>query len=112
MNETTQQPRNTPTYREVTGGQVDEFWKPSNIGDTAEGVLITSFDSTFGKCYVLEVNGRSIGLPSHTTLVNKLMKVRVGDQLLITYKGKKPNKDGTLYIDYTVQVAEYDNQLI
>jgi len=92
-------------WEEVSGGSVDEYWKPLNAGDEVSGRLSGSAEGNYGKVWLLEVKNRVIGLPSNVVLQNTMLKVSLGEFVRVTYLGtEKSEKGNKVYKDFKVEV--------
>ena len=74
-------------------------WKPINVGDTVEGVLVSVQDSTKfkegGKIFHLESkDGSQVIVFGTTILSDRMGYVKIGEYVKIVYKGVAPNKKG------------------
>jgi ASC-1-like (ASCH) protein len=74
------------------------IWKPINIGDSVEGVLV-GMDQAVGRnesnIYSLEApNGEKWKIWGSAILDDRLKYVKVGDKIKIVYEGSTVNKSG------------------
>ncbi len=75
-------------YDEIEGV---EFWQPEKEGDEIVGKIKEFFDGTYGKQAVIEqADGKELTTPSHKVLQTRLVKLNVGDEIKIQYRGEEP----------------------
>lgn len=83
----------TDEYIKVEPG----VWKPTNVGDSIEGVLVdvqksNKYDSNI---YHLETpDGKQVAIFGTTVLCDKMNYVKTGEQFKIVFKGAQKNAKG------------------
>lgn len=93
-------------------GRVDEFWKPTTPGDQVTGKYIGSFDGNLGPCYMLESNGKVVGLPSNAGIVNNFQQKKIGTIVRITYEGTGVSeKNGQTYYKFRIQDGKLKTEI-
>lgn len=103
---------NFSNYNEVGGGEtVDEYFpaKGENfeIGEGVEGRYIekkTGVGKHKSNVYVLESDGKKIGVWGSTVLDSKFERVAIGKMVAIAYAGEKEGKNGK-YHDFRIGVG-------
>lgn len=79
-------------FEEKTGG---DFWKPEKEGDELKGIVVDSFDGSYGKQFVVEDEDKNKHVtPSHAVLQNRMVGVEKGSQVVIRYDGEEAGKKG------------------
>ena len=81
------------TYKEID----PNFWKPENDGDALEGVFIGAehqVGENKSELYTLETDGNPIKVWGSTVLDQKMVAIKPGDKVKITYLGKGEGKAG------------------
>lgn len=80
-------------YNKV-GENLPEVWKPKNEGDFIEGIYAQKKENV-GKnnanLYLLEVEGEMKSIWGSTVLDDKMVYVKIGDKIKITYDGEEKN---------------------
>lgn len=82
------------TYTEIQ----PDIWKPINVGDSVEGVLL-GLDESVGrnnsKIYSLETSdGKRYKIWGSAILDDRLKYCKIGDKIKIVYEGSTVNKIG------------------
>jgi len=94
------------TYKEV-GKELPEQWRPEKAGDFIEGVY-TQKKENVGKnkanLYLIEKDGVLKAVWGSTVLDDKMIYVKIGDLIKITYQGEEKN-----YHKYLVEKDEIEN---
>ena len=91
-------------YKEITG---TEFWKPENENDQIEGKLVRVEEGNFGELFILKTPDGERALPNLTALTTKLKKLKMEDQIRITFVGNKTGeKSGRQYKDFKLELDE------
>jgi len=88
-------------------------WKPTTVGDTMEGVLISSeVGKKFGgKVYHLETpEGGQVVIFSTTVLEDRMSYVKVGDYCKIVFNGTQKNAKGQATKMFDVYKAKVDGE--
>ena len=84
-----------------------EFWNPKKEGEELEGTIVRAFDGDHGKQYTIENDKGSFTTCSHTILVGKMSKAKVGDKVKLVFvnedlpkiKGQNGVKHYNVFID-------------
>lgn len=81
-------------FKEV-GKELPEQWKPEKEGDFIEGIYAQKKENV-GKnkanLYLIETNGILKAIWGSTVLDDKMVYVKIGDRIKITYQGRDKEK--------------------
>ncbi len=82
-------------WEEVKGEEII-FWKPQKKNDILEGEVVKiNADGQYGLTAYLKTDANIIyGTPSHRVLQNRLIEIKKGAYIRITYLGKEASKKG------------------
>ena len=99
------------TFKENEPG----FWKPENEGDSIEGVLLKIEDNVGANksmLYTIEKDGKPTSVWGSTVLDQRMVGIKVGELIRITYKGlgekvggKNPAKIFKVEVDREEEVS-------
>jgi len=83
-------------FKEV-GNEFPEEWKPTEVGETLEGIYArkkTEVGPKKGNLYIFDVDGKAKAVWGCKVLDDKMddLKISLGDVLKITYEGKDEKK--------------------
>ena len=92
-------------FEEVKSNPVFGF---ENEGDKIEGKYIGTEDGQYGKNFLIECkSGETFTVFGKTVLTTKMLTVKSGSKVRITYLGEvKSKKGGTMYKDFKVEVEK------
>ena len=90
-------------FKEVVGNPVFRF---ENKDDSIEGVYLGAVEGKFGKDYEVEDKEGIKTIFGNTVLATKLLNVKAGSKIRISYLGEVKSKEGRLYKDFKVEVDE------
>ena len=99
-------------YSEVGGGSTVDVYFPAKgqefeLGEGVEGRYIekkTGVGKHKSNVYVLESNGKKIGVLGSTVLDSKFENIAIGKMVAIAYAGEKEGKNG-MYHDFKMGVG-------
>lgn len=74
-------------FVEQKGGSI---WLPLDVKEVLEGTVKEINEGEYGKQYTIEKeNGEMLVTPSHRALVGRMVKVKVGDTVRLTFTGEE-----------------------
>jgi hypothetical protein len=65
------------------------YWNPEKEGEEVEGIITSINKDDFGLKVAIENKGKSIVLPSHKVLQNRLQNCKVGDMIKVIFEKKE-----------------------
>ncbi|MCA1800151.1 MAG: hypothetical protein LC650_02510 [Actinobacteria bacterium] len=95
-------------WKEVEEKNVETWWKPEQVGDQVQGVVVDKFTIGDEDKVALDTGTGVIGLPSHKLLMKKLSAVDVGTPVRITLTGKEQNAKKQTYFLWKVERGEVE----
>lgn len=78
------------------------FFKFEKEEDSIIGQLTAITDGTYGKQYVLLVEGEEIIVGSYSALAGNILEEDISKKIKIVYKGEKKSKNGRNYKEFEV----------
>src|SRR5437763_4919224 len=95
-------------WRQIGQGQFHKWETP---GDELEGVWQGPHDGRYGPLGTVETREGLVTFPLHTALIERLKRVREGEEVLIRYTGRQTSKAGRVFKAFDVYVAGDDTML-